>query len=140
MGPFRSSAVKLAQVDPAIASPASVAENATPTDPVQVARAAPPPLRAKPAKPAPVAVSVAAPGSGLVAQLGAAASDASARALLASLGGRLGGRKVWVEKADVAGKTWYRAVAGGFSNSAEAGQFCAGFKSAGLSCFVRPRG
>jgi hypothetical protein len=42
-----------------------------------------------------------------------------------------------VEKADVGGRTWYRAVVGGFADSGEANGFCANLKAAGRGCFVR---
>lgn len=136
MGPFRSSAVKLAQAETSKA----------PTAPEPIARSQPKPFVAAPV----VAVvrplteraklPVPARSSGLAAQLGAVGSDAAARALLQGLGGKLAGRQTWVEKADVAGRTWHRAMAGGFADSMDAGRFCAGLKAAGQSCFVRSGG
>ncbi|HEY0646807.1 SPOR domain-containing protein, partial [Phenylobacterium sp.] len=73
----------------------------------------------------------------LVAQVGASPSDADARGLLAALGSSVGGRETWVEKAAVGGRTWYRAVVGGFADAGEASGFCAGLKAAGRDCFVR---
>lgn len=117
-GPFSAGAVKVAQ-----------------------ATAAPPPARpeAVQAEPPPKAAPPRTPGraGGLVAQVGASPSDADARGLIAALGSRLGGRDAWVEKADVEGRTWYRAVVGGFADSGEANGFCAGLKAAGRGCFVR---
>ena len=136
MGPFRSSTVKLAQAETSRAAAA----------PQPVARSQPKPVVAAPvvAVVRPVTPRAPLPGpartSGLAAQLGAVGSDAAARALLQSLGGRLAGRQTWVEKADVAGRTWHRAMAGGFADSTEAGRFCAGLKAAGQSCFVRSGG
>jgi hypothetical protein len=69
--------------------------------------------------------------------VGSTPSDADARSLIAALGSKLGGREAWVEKADVGGRTWYRAVVGGFADSGEANGFCAGLKAAGRGCFVR---
>lgn len=144
-GPFKSSAVRLAQVDrPAPATPTA----AEPAAPVSAPTAVVPeptsaPRREAPKVSAPVpprparAVAPASRASGLVAQLGSLASDASAKQLLASLSRRLGGRSTWVEKADVSGRTWYRAMAGGFADAGDAAQFCADLKAAGLSCFVR---
>lgn len=128
-GPFQSSTVKLAQVD-------------LPTAP----RSEPPPtpvIRNAVAPRAPAATRATTPvaptrRSELVAQLGAAPSDAAAKALIADLSGHLKGRRVWVEKADVAGRTWYRAVAGDFGDSAEAARFCADLRASGKACFVRP--
>jgi len=134
-GPFKSAAVRLAQADqPTPTSslttdrPAALAEPAA-----VVADSTPDPNRAAPRASRPVARA-----SGLVVQLGALASEASAKQLLSSLGGRLGGRSTWVAKADVSGRIWYRAMAGGFVDAGEAARFCAGLKTAGLSCFVRP--
>lgn len=121
-GPFSASAVKVAQdnepaprSEPAAAAPEGA--KAAPTS----ARAGAAPRRAGAA----------------VAQVGAAASDADARRLLASLESRVGGRDTWIEKAAVGGRTWYRAVVGGFADAGEAGGFCAGLKAAGRACFVR---
>ncbi len=144
MRPFRSSAVKLAQGETpnAPTAPEPMLQNrpipavATPVVPVMVARPvtrpAKPPVLSKPPVP------LKPPG--LVAQLGAVGSDAAARALLASLRGKLGNRPTWVEKADVAGRTWHRAMAGGFTDPADAGRFCAELRAAGQSCFVRSGG
>jgi hypothetical protein len=136
MGPFRSSSVKLAEVD----APATTdAETRGPMDsgpPPAPASAAParPLATPKPARAAPAPVRGA---PGLAAQLGAVGSDAAARTLLVTLAPRLQGRPTWVEKADVAGRTWHRAMVGGFADPADAGRFCAGLKASNLSCFVR---
>lgn len=114
-GPFAARSLKVAQEANAAAAP--------PTRP-EAAAAAP-----KPAPPR--------RASGLVAQVGASPSDADARGIIAALGSRLGGREAWVEKADVSGRTWYRAVVGGFSDAREANGFCAGLKATGRGCFVR---
>ena len=127
-GPFQSSTVRLAQIDP---PPAARSE----PPPAPVIRNAP-----APRAPATRVMTPVAPArtSDLVAQLGAAPSDAAAKALIADLSGHLKGRRVWVEKADVAGRTWYRAVAGDFGDSAEAARFCADLRASGNACFVRP--
>lgn len=84
------------------------------------------------------AVGPAPAAGGPVAQVGAAASEAEAQALLAGLGSRLEGRPTRIERAVVNGKTWHRAVVGGFADGREAGRFCAELKAAGRGCFVRP--
>jgi cell division protein FtsN len=84
--------------------------------------------------PAPVAANRA---GGLVAQVGSTTSDAEAKGLLKALGSRISGRATWVEKADVGGKTWYRAVVGSFAGASDANQFCAALKAAGRACLVR---
>ena len=114
-GPFGARSVKVAQES----APGSA-------EPARAVAAAPTPQPARPRK-----------AGGPVAQVGAAPSDADARSLIAALGAKLGGREAWVEKADVGGKTWYRAVVGGFADSGEANGFCAGLKAAGRGCFVR---
>jgi cell division septation protein DedD len=75
--------------------------------------------------------------SGLAVQVGAASSDADAKRLLGSLANRLGGRETWVETAVVDGRTWHRALVGGFADGAEAARFCGQLKAAGQTCFVR---
>ena len=136
MGPFRSSAVKLAEAETPSAS----------TAPELLAQSQPKPVVAAPVVTVVRPVSqpskppVPARPSGLAAQLGAVGSDAAAQALLASLRDRLAGRTTWVEQADVAGRTWHRAMAGGFADSADARRFCAGLRAAGQSCFVRSDG
>lgn len=115
-GPFGARSVRVAQE----AAPA--------------AASAPEPSKAAPKPAAPAS---AARAGALVAQVGASPSDADARSLIAGLGSRLGGREAWVEKADVGGRTWYRAVVGGFATSSDANDFCAGLKAAGRGCFVR---
>ena len=117
-GPFGARSVKVAQET---ASPPATRSEATP-----VARAP---------KPAPSGATGRV--GGLVAQVGASPSDADARGLIAALGSRLGGREAWVEKARVEGRTWYRAVVGGFADAGEANGFCAALKAAGRGCFVR---
>jgi hypothetical protein len=118
-GPFSARSVKVAQETPPAAA------NAEPAPPARRTEAA---AATRPAK---------RPAGGLVAQIGATPSDADARRMIAGLGSRLGGREAWVEKADVDGRTWYRAVVGGFADSGEANGFCANLKAAGRGCFVR---
>jgi cell division septation protein DedD len=140
-GPFQTKSMKVAQAEsaapPAAAAPAPPApEPARP--PVQKAAAPKPPAVAaapRPTTPAPVPANRA---GGLVAQVGAATSDAEAKGLLKALGARIEGRTTWVERADVGGKTWYRAVVGSFAGGSDAAQFCAALKAAGRGCFVRP--
>ena len=141
-GPFKSSAVKLAQIDgaapphvaPVIPAPAPAPPASQPS-PAKV-----PIVTPAPASPVPATRRVSATlprASGLVAQVGAGGSDADARALLRSLSGRIGGRPTWIETADVGGRLWRRAVVGGFADGPEAARFCAGLRTAGRPCFVR---
>ena len=108
-----------------------------------VQESAPPPPEAKtkpaatPAKVEPAPATASRRSGGMVAQVGASPSDADARGLLAALGSAVSGRETWVEKAAVGGRTWYRAVVGGFADAGEASGFCAGLKAAGRGCFVR---
>lgn len=124
-GPFGGRTLKVAMETPVTPSPA------TAEPPARKAEA--PPTR----NPEPKIGAAPQKAGGLVAQIGASPSDADARGLLKALGGRLGGRAAWVEKADVGGRTWYRAVVGGFADAADANGFCAGLKAAGKGCFVR---
>lgn len=120
-GPFQTPALKVAQPDgPAAPAPAPSA----PQSPAEVV--------AKPATP----LASKSRGGALV-QIGASTSEAEARAFIAALGASLGGRQAWVETAQVDGKTWRRAVVGGFADAADAARFCAGLKASGRGCFVR---
>jgi len=58
--------------------------------------------------------------------------------MLREVGTGLGGREAWIEQAQVAGRTWHRAIVGGFADAADAARFCAGLKAGGHDCFVRP--
>jgi hypothetical protein len=69
-------------------------------------------------------------------QISATPTEGAALADLKALAGRLAGRATRVERADVGGKTYYRALVTGFSAS-EAHAFCASLKAAGRACFVR---
>lgn len=129
-GPFQSGRMRVAQADgPMVTAPPRAAEPAA---------AAPPPAAAPPQPVEPRPAPAPASRGGMVAQVGAGASEAEARGLLATLDAVTGGRPTWVERAVVGGRTWHRAVVGGFSGGAEAAQFCAGLKAAGRDCFVRP--
>lgn len=125
-GPFQAAALKVAQPDTATPPPA--------TAPAAQARA---PTPAPPPKPLVKPSATASKTAGPVVQVGASASEAEARALLTALGPSLGGRATWIETAQVGGKTWRRAVVGGFADGAEAARFCAELKTAGRACFVR---
>jgi cell division septation protein DedD len=122
-GPFQTAAVKVAQPDGPLAEP---------TAPAPAVKTAAPPAAKPAAKP-----SAAAAGGGMVVQVGASTSEAEARALITALGASLAGRQAWVETAQVDGKTWRRALVGGFADAADASRFCAGLKAAGRGCFVR---
>jgi len=87
--------------------------------------------------PASAAAPATGRASGPVVQVGAVSSDAEAKRLLATLASHLGGRETWVETAAVDGRTWHRAIVGGFADSAEATRFCGQLKAAGRTCFVR---
>lgn len=92
---------------------------------------------AAPAKPTRPAQAASGSGSGPVVQVGASPSETEIKSLLAALEPSLTGRKAWIETAQVGGKTWRRAVVGGFADGADASRFCAELKAAGRSCFVR---
>jgi hypothetical protein len=119
-GPFQAGVVRVAQPDGATIGPSKASE--------PVAAAMPPAPRATTAR--------ARPG-GMVVQVGASTSEPEARGLLKSLGAALADHESWVETAQVDGKTWRRAVVGGFTDAADAARFCAGLKAAGRGCFVR---
>jgi hypothetical protein len=106
------------------------------TGPVRIAADATEPAAAGTANDAPPSGPGAA-ASGAIAQVGAAASEAEARALLARLAPQIGARAQWVEAATVKGRVWRRALVGGFADSADAARFCAQVKAAGGACFVR---
>lgn len=121
-GPFQDATVTVAQPDAGATAPTPAPE-------------APPPSAAAP-QPATRAAKPA-PAGGLVVQVGASPSEAEAQGLLTALGSSLDGRQSWIETAQVGGKTWRRAIVGGFADGAEAARFCAGLKAAGRGCFVR---
>ena len=125
-GPLQGAAVRVARAD----TTPPPAEAASPEAP------APAPA------PAPVPVKPRAPraGGGTVVQVGASTSESEAKALLANLGSRIAGRPSWVETAQVGGKTWRRAVVGGFADRGEASRFCAALTAAGRACFLRAGG
>jgi hypothetical protein len=127
-GPFQAPAMKVAQPDaPAAAPPKRTSSTAAPT------RTTPPP----PELVFPPSAVAPKPDGRIVVQIGASTSEADVRALIAGLGSSLGGRKAWIETAQVKGTTWRRAVVGGFANGADAARFCADLKAAGRGCFVR---
>ncbi|MEJ1935535.1 SPOR domain-containing protein [Nostoc sp. NIES-2111] len=136
-GPFASSTLKVAQET----APPPATPTPAPARAPETAQQPGPPR--PPAAPPPVATAsahgtAARPAAGLVAQVGATTSEPEARRLLASLGGQVDGRDTWVETAVVAGRTWRRAVVGGFADAGEANRFCAAMKAAKRDCFVRP--
>jgi cell division septation protein DedD len=165
-GPFQADAMRVAQAD--APAPAPQAAPPQPPPPAAVAtpppqRTAPPPkvVAAKPApassrppppkppsaKPAPSkptplpiapALRPAAPATagGLSVQIGAFPDQSSANAALARLGD---GQSHATEAAVVGGRTWYRAVVGGFGSAEAASRYCAARKSKGGVCFVRGR-
>ncbi|WP_293677385.1 SPOR domain-containing protein [uncultured Phenylobacterium sp.] len=133
-GPFASANVTLAQNEvaaPAPPEPPPAAPTSVPNAPAPEARGAPvadPPRRA--------AAQKAASGGAVTVQIGAFPDVASAQAALARLGDE---RPHAIEAAVVGGRTWRRAVVGGFE-SVEAGErYCVQRKAQGGSCFVRVR-
>jgi SPOR domain len=119
-GPFQGADVKIARAETGkspSAAPAAALRNRTPV------LTSPPPR-----------------AGAAVVQVGASASEAEAQALLTALGDRVGDRAAWIETAQVGGKTWRRAVVGGFADTTEAARFCAELKAAGRNCFVRRAG
>lgn len=133
-GPFQGAALKVAQPD----APAAAAAPA-PVQPMATRPAATAPAAPRPAEPTSRPAATAAKNGGVVVQVGSSTSEADARNLLTALKPRLAGRKAWVEKAEVNGKTWRRALVGGFTDGAEAARFCSELKAAGRACFVRGR-
>ena len=119
-GPFQTPALKVAHPDGSAPAPAA--------RPAATPAAAPAPRPTAPAKP---------PGGGPVVQIGASTSEADARRLITALGPALGGRQAWIETAQIDGRTWRRAVVGGFADTAAAARFCADLKASGRGCFVR---
>ena len=125
----------------------TVVRESLPPKPIRLAKATPARVVAK-ATPLPglkgsiparvmVATSPPLATGGVVAQLGAYASEAQARAVLSGLKSTLGVHGVRVESAAVNGKTWSRALVTGFANSAEASRFCATLKA--QACFARSK-
>ncbi len=140
-GPFQGTAMMVAKADAGAAPAATVAPPAPapasakpPSPPITAAASAPAKAPAAPAKSPP------AKPSGVVVQVGSSPSESDAKSILAALRPRLNGRTAWVETAEVNGKTWRRAVVGGFVDGAEATRFCTELRAAGRNCFVRGRG
>ncbi len=142
-GPFRSSAVRLAQAEGAasippreITTPKPVARpepQSRPSPPAAAAASAAP----APPRPPPIQIAVRSKASGFAAQVGSGPSEGDAKRLLAGLGAALRGRTTWIESADVDGRTWRRAMVGGFVDGPDAVKFCAALKASGRACFVR---
>ncbi|MGH6993841.1 MAG: SPOR domain-containing protein [Caulobacteraceae bacterium] len=74
--------------------------------------------------------------TGLVAQVAAAASEASARRVLADLS-KPPGISTRVEEATVAGRKVWRALFVGFPDPASAERFCQSLRASGRACFLR---
>ncbi|WP_022721189.1 SPOR domain-containing protein [Rhodopseudomonas sp. B29] len=70
-------------------------------------------------------------------QLSESEAKSSYRVLQGKFPSVLGSRSPVIKRADVGGKTVYRAMVGPFSASSEAQQFCGSLKSAGGQCFVQ---
>ncbi len=148
-GPFKASAVRLAEADlppgprtePEPPVPAVAPEPPTAPATVRLANAtvtAPPARPAEPRSRQPKPPALGRTASGFVAQIGAVSSDGEAGRLFAGLGARTAGRSTWVETADVGGRVWRRAVVGGFPDGPAAARFCADLRASGRACFVRP--
>ena len=124
LGPFQAAGLKVAQVDPAAPPPPAAAAPAPPAK-------APVAAKAPPAK-APMVAS----GGALSVQIGSFPDQASAKAALARLGD---GQPHGTEQAQVAGRTWYRAVVSGFASPEAAARYCEARKAKGGVCLVRGR-
>ncbi len=138
--------IAVAKPQPVVAAPVSEKPPApVKPAPVQAASAAKP---VKPPKPAPVAVAAAAkptpaaaPSGGILAQIGAFSSSAlaekgwsdAAHAAPHAMAGR--SRKIEVTSRD--GKTFYRALAGGFASKADVETFCTALHAAHTVCIVK---
>jgi cell division septation protein DedD len=100
--------------------------------------AAPKPAPKVEAKPAP---KVATKASGPMVQIGAfstqALAEQSMNSVAAKVPGRVAGKTLKVEKAEVDGKTLNRALIGGFTSRADADSFCTALKAQGGVCSVR---
>lgn len=125
-GPFATAAVKVAETEGTRPPPA----------PTVAAPPPPPAPVAAPAKPAPAKPVVRA-ATGVAVQIGATPAEADARALIRSISGLVAQRPTWIETAEVGGRTWRRALVGGFADTAEAARFCETVKGKGRACFVR---
>ncbi|MBX3482611.1 SPOR domain-containing protein [Phenylobacterium sp.] len=139
-GPFQTRSLKVAQAEtPAAPAPPVARPAAEPPSGGPPAKAPAPAVPKPVVAPAPRPAPAAAPPrtGGMVAQVGSSTSEADAKGILAKLGSRTEGRATWVEKAEVDGKTRYRAVVGGFGGAADANRFCADLKAAGRACLVR---
>ena len=151
-GPFQSAAVRVAQAESAganppraVTPPKAMAAIARP-EPMPQPRPAPlvaagsVPLIARPAPPVPVPIQVAARprASGFAAQIGSGPSEVEAKRLFVELGPSVRGRPTWIETADVNGRTWRRAMVGGFADGPDAVRFCVSLRASGHACFVRP--
>jgi len=81
------------------------------------------------------------PSSGPSVQIGAFSSDAQAEqswnGVASRVPGRIAGKTLRVEKAEVDGKIYHRALVGGFTSGADADSFCAALKAQGGDCSVR---
>ena len=147
-GPFQSPAVRLAQAEGAGANPprevtppkamAAIARPEPPPRPRPAAPTAAAPVPAATPRPVPVQTAAKPAGSGFAAQIGSGPSEVEAKRLFAELGAAVRGRPTWIETADVSGRTWRRAMVGGFADGSEAVRFCAGLRASGHACFVRP--
>lgn len=138
-GPFSSANVKLAATEAFPSSPGmppplpmSASEPATPGPPVKLVK-----VRTAPPTAAPAPRPAVSTGR-LAAQVGAVTSDADALSLLSGLGAHAAGLTTWVERAEVGGRVWRRALVGGFVDAGQAARFCADMRARGRACFVRP--
>lgn len=131
-GPFKAPAVRLAEIDASPAAPRTrLPAGPAAAEPVEAARPAAPAPSPRPAR------ATTARASTVVAQVGAVSSEAEARRLLSELQPLVAGRATRVERAVVGGRTWHRALVGGFAEAAEATRFCTQMRAAGRGCFTR---
>jgi cell division protein FtsN len=121
----------------AAAKPAQTLAKPKPAPKTETVVAAAKPAPKVDAKPA----IAAAKSSGPMVQIGAfstqALAEQSMNSVSAKIPGRVAGKTLKVEKAEVDGKTLNRALIGGFKSRADADSFCAELKAQGGVCSVR---
>lgn len=122
--------------------PARGVEDANASAPMSLAPdAADAPARAANQRVASLPPAESAGGGNYLVQVSSQISESDARSSYRALQGKfpsvLGSRSPVIKRADVGGKTVYRAMVGPFSGPAEAQQFCGSLKSAGGQCFVQ---
>ena len=96
---------------------------------------------AKPAAPAPKPITAAPKAGAPMVQIGAFSTaqlaEQSWNGVASKIPGKIAGKTLSVEKAEVDGKTLNRALVGGFASKADAQSFCDALKAQGGVCSVR---